>query len=284
MSGLLLADLHRRPHRPRIAGNSLEHLRDGSWPHFLERSGGSTYEPRKYLLDAVQASKGVPISMSRLGLRGRSVSENLGACRSTLRAFAYFCIVAGAFIVVSSTSARADKQYPVSILILASSPVTLTKCEVWARDANKTILYTHASLPNALLDLGVAFTNTSDKPVTALRVELTSYDSFNTALRTSELDSQENRSADKMSVAPGGSFDLLGPRSWHARNAVPNRDHVSCAITAVKFADGTVWTAGSSPPSQHVAPTPGSLTPPSESSAPGVSSSPRATDPQATSY
>lgn len=187
---------------------------------------------------------------------------NLGTCRSTLCSFAYFSIALGGFIIASSTSAIADKDYPVALLTFANTPVTLTKCEAWARDANKTLLYAHASVPNVFFDLGIAFTNTSDKPVTALRVELTSYDSFNTVLRMSELDTQENPSADKMYVAPAASFDLLGPRSWHKYNAVPNRDHVSCAITAVKFADGIIWSAAASPHTQQVTPKPAGSTPP----------------------
>jgi hypothetical protein len=125
-------------------------------------------------------------------------------------------------------------------------------------------------------DLGIAFTNTSDKPVTALRVEIISYDAFNSMLRTGQLDTQQNPSADKLSVAPGASFDLLGPKSWHGGNDLTNRDHVSCKITAVKFADGTVWTALDRlvfPPSsqQVTTPTSTSSTPSSGSSA-GASS------------
>jgi hypothetical protein len=146
-------------------------------------------------------------------------------------------------VLASSTAAIADKDYPTSVINDAGSPVTLTKCEAWARDINKTILYSHASVPNVLFDLGIAFTNTSDKPVTALRVETVSYDAFNTVLRTGQLDTQQDPSADKLSVAPGASFDLLGPKSWHGGNDLTNRDRVSCKIIAVKFADGTVWTA-----------------------------------------
>ncbi len=199
----------------------------------------------------------------------------MGTNGLTSRAFSR-CCYAARFIFASSTAAIADKEYTASIATTANSPVTLNKCEPWARDASwKPGLYTHASVPNLFFDLGIAFANTSDKPVTALRVELISYDAFNTAIRTSEFDTQENASADKMSVAPGASFDFLGPRSWHNRNGAPNRDHVSCAITAVKFADGTVWTAGVSPPSQQITtPVQTSPTPASGSTAPGVSPSP----------
>ena len=195
--------------------------------------------------------------------------------RSIFRAFSRCCILLGSFIVASSTAAIADKDYATSIINDSDSPATLTKCELWARDANKTILYAHASIPNALAELGVAFTNTSSKPVSVIRVKLALYDAFGTLLKVSELDSTSNRSADKMSVAPGSSFDLLGPRGWHGRHDLPSLDHVSCEITAVKFADGTVWTAGLSPaPQRLTTPTPSRSTPSSRSTAPGVSSSP----------
>lgn len=177
--------------------------------------------------------------------------------------FTYSCVVVGALMLASPTAAIADKDYATSIVNGSGSPVTLTKCEVWARDANKTILYTHASIPNALIDLGVAFTNTSSKAVSVIRVTVSAYDAFGTLLKAGVLDSTSNRTADKMSVAPGSSFDLLGPRSWHFRNDAPNLDHVACEITGVRFADGTAWTAGSSPASQQVtAPRPTGLVPP----------------------
>jgi hypothetical protein len=200
----------------------------------------------------------------------------MGIGRSIPHSFSRCCLLLGSFMVASSTAAIADKDYPTSIINDSDSPVTLTKCEVWARDANKTIMYAHASIPNALLDVGVAFTNTSSKPVNVIRVKLALYDAFDTSLRAGTDDSTSNRAADKMSVAPGSSFDLLGPRSWHFRNDLPSLDHVSCEITAVKFADGTAWTAGSSPPSKEVTtPAPTSSAPPSGSTAPRVSSSPR---------
>jgi|HubBroStandDraft_5_1064220.scaffolds.fasta_scaffold18599_2 hypothetical protein len=176
---------------------------------------------------------------------------NSRTCRSTTRRFAYAFIALGMFIVTSSTSATADKDYPTSIINAPASPVTLTKCEVWARDANKTILYTHASIPNALIDLGVEFTNTSSKPVNVIRVTVSVYDAFDTLLKAGAIDSTSNRTADKMSVAPGSSFDLLGPRSWHFRNDAPNLDHVVCEVTGVRFADGTAWTADSATTSPH---------------------------------
>jgi hypothetical protein len=190
--------------------------------------------------------------------------------RSIHRVFLRCCILLGSFMVVSSTAAIADGDYPTSIINNSDSPVTLTKCEVWARDSNKTILYAHASIPNALIDLGVAFTNTSSKPVTVIRVNLALYDAFDTLLRAGMDDSTQNRAADKMSVAPGSSFDLLGPRSWHFRNDVPALDHVSCEINAVKFADGTVWTARASPSQQVTTPISTTSAPPPESSAPRI--------------
>jgi len=177
--------------------------------------------------------------------------------------FSRFCILLGSFLTATSAAALADKQYATSIVIDPGSPVTLTKCEVWARDWNKTIELAHASIPNALLDVGVAYSNTSSKTVTVIRLKLALYDAFNSFLRAGTDDSSSNRSADKMSVAPGSSFDLLGPRSWHFRNDLPSLDHVSCEITGVRFADGTAWTAGSSPASHQVtAPRPTGLIPP----------------------
>jgi hypothetical protein len=199
--------------------------------------------------------------------------ENMSKGRSAPRVFFRCCILLGGFMVASSTAAIADKDYPTSIINDPGSPVTLTKCEAWARDANKTIELAHASIPNALLDVGVAFTNISSKPVIVIRVEGTAYDAFGTVLRVVVFDSTQNRSADKMSVAPGSSFDLLGPRSWHFRNDLPSLDHGRCEITAVKFADGTAWIEGASPPSQQVT-TPTPTTSTSRSTAPLVSSSP----------
>lgn len=193
----------------------------------------------------------------------------------SIRAFLRCCILLGGFIIASSTAAIADRDYPTSIINDSDSPATLTKCELWARDWNKTYLEFHSSVPNALAEVGAAFTNTSSEPINVIRVKLAFYDAFDSVLEGRQFDSTST--ADKMSVAPGSSFDLLGSRDWHGRNDLPQSlDHASCEITAVKFADGTAWTVGSSPPSpQVIRPTPSSSTPPSRSTAPGVSPSPR---------
>lgn len=195
--------------------------------------------------------------------------------RRLIPGFSRCFILVGSFLIASSAPAIADKDYPTSIISDPDSPVTLMKCEAWARDINKTILYSHASVPNMLSDLGISFSNNSDKTVTALRIEVSTYDITNAPVQPfgvpQHLDTDTNRSADKMAVSPGASLDLLGPRSWHpGYNIFQNSDHVSCEITAVRFADGTVWTAGSSPPSHQVAPTPGVSTPPSGSIPPRV--------------
>jgi hypothetical protein len=192
--------------------------------------------------------------------------------RRSLFVFSRCCLLIGSFIAASSTVAVADKDYPTSIINDPDSPVTLMKCEAWARDINKTILYSHASIPNMLSDLGISFTNNSDKTVTALRLEVSTYDITNAPVQPfgvpQHLDTDTNRSGDKMAVSPGASFDFLGPRSWHpGYNIFQNSDHVSCEITAVRFADGTVWTLGMSSPSQHVTPTPASPAPRSTSTA-----------------
>ncbi len=148
--------------------------------------------------------------------------------------------------------AMADKQYPATIVSPPGSPVALTSCEAWARDWNKTVLIAHAAIGNRLFDLGVAFTNHSSKPVSAVRVMTTSYDSSNAVLGTASLDTASNQAANEMNLAPGSSLDLLGPRSWHGRNDNPNRDHVTCEVTTVTFADGTTWTAPTpAPMSSH---------------------------------
>jgi hypothetical protein len=173
--------------------------------------------------------------------------DSMNAGRSIHRRLSHWCMLLSSFMLATSTPAIADKDYPTSIINDSGSPATLTKCEAWARDINKTILYSHASVPNMLSDLGISFTNNSDKTITALRLEVLPYDLTNALIGLPQhLDTDTNRSADKMAVSPGASFDLLGPRSWHpGYNIFQNSDHVSCAITAVKFADGSIWTASS---------------------------------------
>jgi hypothetical protein len=163
--------------------------------------------------------------------------------------------LAVAFYAVCSAGASADKEYQASILSVTGAPIDLTKCEAWARDINKTYLTAHASIPNALFDLGISFVNTSSQPIIAVRLTLTSYDGFNGVIGSSQIDSSENRSADQMKVAPGSSMDLLGPKSWHMANAHADRDHVTCAVTAVKFADGSIWSASDSQKTGSVQPT-----------------------------
>jgi hypothetical protein len=171
------------------------------------------------------------------------------------------------FMVSAFGIANADKEYPTSITPVAGSPVTLTRCEAWARDFNKTALLARVAVPDTYFDLGIDFTNSSDKPVTALRVELTSFDSFNGIIASTEYDSQSNHSAERMSVSLGASMDLLGPKSWNGFNTHKDRDHVSCAITAVRFSDGSVWTASS-------AATPAITPPSSAGAAPAAQPSP----------
>jgi len=154
------------------------------------------------------------------------------------------------FLCVARAPALADKQYPTVVVGHAGSPVTITSCEAWARDLNVTALMIHKSVADFYFDLGVSLKNTSDKPVTAVRVAMTSYDSFNGVLGSTNADTASNQSANGMSIAPGAAIDLLGPRSWHGRNGHAERDHVSCEVTAVKFADGSTWSAQASTASQ----------------------------------
>jgi len=167
------------------------------------------------------------------------------------------CIVAlvifGA-VIVAADPALADKQYPCAIATVTASPVTLTSCEAWARDWNKTVLTAHAAIGNYLFDLGVSLTNLSNKTVTSVEVKMTSYDSFNTVLGMTNFDTASNSAANGMSIAPGSSFDLLGPKSWHGRNGNTDRDHVTIEVTAVKFSDGSIWTAPTPTPIPSASP------------------------------
>ena len=156
-------------------------------------------------------------------------------------------IVTALMFVAFPATAVADKEYVTTIIPAQNSPAELTKCELWARDANKTYLYSHFSIPNALIDFGVAFKNDSNKSVQAIRLKLDAYDAFGGLLKSGELDSTSNRSADNMLVPPGGSYDLLGPRGWHFRNDAESVDHLSCEITAVRFSDGTIWSPSAAP-------------------------------------
>lgn len=146
-------------------------------------------------------------------------------------------------LIAGIVPALADKQYSATVISAPGSPVTLTSCEAWARDWNKTVLNIHAAVGNRLFDLGVSLTNNSSKPVIEVRVTMTSYDSFNAVLGTANLDTASNQAANGLNLAPGLSLDLLGPRSWHGRNGNPNRDHVTCEATLVRFSDGSVWEA-----------------------------------------
>ena len=154
-----------------------------------------------------------------------------------------FWIALVVFVTAPTSAAIADKQYPTTIITARGSPVNATKCEAWARDWNKTILTAHAAVGDALFDLGISFTNKSSKPITEVRTSFLSYDSAGALVDGTLLDTKENRAADGMSVAPGASFALVGPRSWHGHNKHPERDHVSCEITFVRFTDASVWSA-----------------------------------------
>lgn len=154
-----------------------------------------------------------------------------------------------------STPVLADKEYQVQILTAAQSPVSLDKCEVWTRDWNKTVGFAHASLPNRLLDVGISFTNKSDKTINVVRLKYTAYDSFGEALGEGTIDTQSNSSASKMSVAPGQSFDLLGPKSWHGYNVHQDQDHATCEITGVRYSDGSTWVAQAEAVTPQASPT-----------------------------
>jgi hypothetical protein len=109
------------------------------------------------------SSAGSPFGTLKLRLGNEGISVNSDTRRSIHRRFGLSSIVLGAFFVSTSTGALADKNYPTSIVNDPGSAVTLTKCEVWARDWNKTIELAHASVPNALLDVGIAYSNASSK-------------------------------------------------------------------------------------------------------------------------
>jgi hypothetical protein len=168
--------------------------------------------------------------------------------KSVFNFFASLSIFYGA----SMAPSLADKQYPTTIVAPTGSPVSITKCEAWARDIHVGSMGFNASNPNMLSDIGISFVNNSDKSITALRLEVTSYDIANAPIELPmQLDTDANRSADRMTVPARASFDLLGPRSWHPRyNIFQNADHVSCVVTVVRFADGSVWTPSSSTAAQ----------------------------------
>jgi len=157
-------------------------------------------------------------------------------------------------LIVGVSPALADKQYPLTVVSVSGSPVTITSCEAWARDWNKTVLTAHAAIGNYLFDLGVSLLNTSNKTVTSVRVKMTSYDSFNAVLGTVNLDTASNSAANDMSIAPESSFALLGPKSWHGRNRNTDRDHVTCEVTTVKFSDGSIWMAPTPAPIPSASP------------------------------
>jgi hypothetical protein len=145
-------------------------------------------------------------------------------------------------MIFQMTPVLADKEYPATLINPSRSPLALTSCKAWARDWNKTVLVAHAAIGDYLFDVGIVFRNDSSKPVTGLVLRIMSYDSSNAQISTTFLDTKNNSAATSMFVAPGTSFNLLGPKSWHQHND-PIRDHVSCEITAVRFADGTSWSA-----------------------------------------
>jgi len=157
-------------------------------------------------------------------------------------------------VIVAADPTLADKRYPCTVVPANGSPVTITSCEAWARDWNKTVLTAHAAIGNYLFDLGVSLTNLSNKTVTGVRVKMTSYDSFNAVLGTINLDTASNSAANGMSIAPRSSFDLLGPKSWHGRNGNTDRDHVTVEVTAGEFSDGSIWTAPTPAPLPSASP------------------------------
>lgn len=161
-----------------------------------------------------------------------------------------FWIALVVFVAASTSAATADKQYPTTIITAPGSPVSTTKCEAWARDWNKTVLIAHAAVGDVLFDLGISFTNKSSKPITEVRASFLSYDSTGALVDSAILGTHENPAADGASVDPGVSFALLGPRSWHGHNKHPERDHLTCEITFVRFADASAWSAPPQPSPQ----------------------------------
>lgn len=162
----------------------------------------------------------------------------------------YLLPIALALVALSPTVGLSDVQYKTVVVAPPSpAPVSIDTCEVWGRDwAGKTIYGTHpliggAAERNIYIDIGVHFTNQSQKTVTAVRFAIASYDAFGAVLASANLDTNTNDSVRGQTFAPGQSVDLLGPRGWHGMNGHPERDHVSCAVAKVLFDDGTVWSA-----------------------------------------
>jgi len=146
-------------------------------------------------------------------------------------------------VALAAQQVLADEQYTTTIATAKGSPVQLNACEVWARDYNKTALLEHVSSPNALIDVGVNFTNTSAKKLKDVQFGFTAYDAFNTVLSTLHLAVSQDVSADKLSMDPGAVVDLMGPKGWHGDNSKSAKDHIACAVEKVAFDDGSVWVA-----------------------------------------
>jgi hypothetical protein len=148
-----------------------------------------------------------------------------------------------AIFAMLAMPAIADVHYKATVEDVAGAPLKLISCEAWARDWNKTFLTAHVASLNALFDFGVSVQNVSAQPVTAFRIAATSFDAYGAVLAPGHVDTATNETARMMNLAPGATLELLGPKGWHGRNEHPDRDHLTCSISSVHFADGTVWSA-----------------------------------------
>ena len=146
-------------------------------------------------------------------------------------------------VIFGVAPAIADKEFTSTIVTAPGSPVLLNKCEAFTRNLNKSSLGMNYAIPEFYFDLGISFQNVSDKTVSDLRVGVKEYDAFNGTIADGTLDTATDVSANNMAVAPGTSFDLLGPRGWQFPNVHANRDHLTCEVIAAKFSDGSIWTA-----------------------------------------
>ena len=157
-------------------------------------------------------------------------------------------------VALIAQPALGDEQYKTTIATTKGSPVQLNACEVWARDWNKTATVIHVSIPNYYIDVGVNFTNTSAKKLKDVQFGFTAFDAFGSVLSTIHLAVSQDVSADSVSMDPGATIDLMGPKGWHGDNSKSAKDHIVCSVQKVAFDDGSVWVAPSPGPAISPAP------------------------------
>jgi hypothetical protein len=179
---------------------------------------------------------------------GRGIEMNARAHWLTSVVFALACLI--------PTQAISDEKYKTIITTAPGSPVQFNACETWARDYITRVDFHRFTIPNALVDVGVNFTNTSPKKIKDVRFGFVAYDAFGAAVSSVLLDTSQNVSADAVSMDPGASIDLMGPKGWHLRSEHHAVDHIACSVEKVAFDDGSIWSTASPAPVISPAPSP----------------------------